>query len=45
VRSGLIDIGSAEVLSACVRVCVDTADESIAFSLFREVFVGKKRER
>jgi hypothetical protein len=28
----------------CERcVCVDTADKSIAFSLFREVFVGKER--
>jgi hypothetical protein len=45
VRSGLIDVGSADVLSACVRVCVGKADVCIFFSLFREVFVGKERER
>jgi hypothetical protein len=45
VRSGLIDVGSAEVLYAYERVCVETADVSIVFSLFRKVFVGKERER
>jgi hypothetical protein len=43
VRSGLIDVGSAEVLSACVRVCVEKADVRIVFSLFCEVFAGKER--
>jgi hypothetical protein len=46
VRSGLIDVGSAEVLCACERlVCVEKAEVRIVFSLFREVFVGKKRDR
>jgi hypothetical protein len=43
VRSGLIDIGSAEVLSACERVCVEKADVRIVFSLFCKVFVDKER--
>jgi hypothetical protein len=43
VRSGLIDVGSAEVLSACVRVCVEKADVRIVFPLFCEVFAGKER--
>jgi hypothetical protein len=43
VRSGLIDVGSAEVLCACERVCIEKADVRIVFSLFREVFAGKER--
>jgi hypothetical protein len=41
VRSGLIDVGSAEALCACERlVCVEKADVRIVF-FFCEVFVGK----
>jgi hypothetical protein len=44
VRSGLIDVGSAEVLCACERlVCVEKADVRIVFSLFCKVFAGKER--
>jgi hypothetical protein len=41
VRSGLIDVGSAEALCACERlVCVEKVDVRIVF-FFCEVFVGK----
>jgi hypothetical protein len=44
VRSGLIDVGSTEVLCACERlVCVEKAEVRIVFFSLSRSFCGKER--